>query len=86
MTRKEGKGYLRGDLFGEPGAYPAHPLELVGAAERTEGIAVGDDARRERGANATERLDFVSGREIEVDDRGDDRLIWSGSSGIDCRR
>lgn len=83
MTRKEGKGYLWGDFLREPGADSPHPLELLCAAERTEGIAVGDDARRERGADSTERLDLVSAREIHVDDRRGDRLIGGAGSGFD---
>ena len=82
MTRKEGKGYLRGDFLCEPGADSPHPLELLRAAERTEGLTVGDDARSERGTYSAERLDLVSAREIHVDDRRDDRLIGSRSCGL----
>lgn len=86
MTRKEGKGYLRSDFLCEPGTDSPHSLELLGAPERPEGIAIGDDARRERWADSTERLDLVSRREIQVDDRGDDRLLGNGRSGLYRRR
>jgi|SRR5687768_5401536 len=85
MTRKQGKGYLRSDFLCEPGADSPHSLELLCAAERSEGVTVGDDARRERRAHSAKRLDLVSAREIHVDDRRDERLIWSLSCGFDCR-
>lgn len=74
MTRKKRKGYLRGDFDGQPGADSADALKLISASEWAERITVGDNARRERGANAAKRLDFCGAGYVKVDDRGDDRL------------
>lgn len=69
-TRKERKGYLRGDSGGQPGADPPDSLELVGSAKRTQGITVGDNSRRQRRPDTSKRLDFSRGSDVEVDDAG----------------
>jgi hypothetical protein len=72
MTREEGKSYLRRDPGRETSADAPNPLQLIGAAEWTEGVAVGDDARGEGRADSPQRLDLPGGGDIEVDDRGND--------------
>jgi hypothetical protein len=72
-TRKEGKGYLRGDSGGQPGADAPDALKLVDAAERAEGITVDDDPCRQRRPDASKRLDFGRGSDVEIDNRGNRR-------------
>ena len=66
-TRKEGKGYLRRDFGGQPGADSLDALELADTAERAERIAVCNDAGCQSRPDAAERLDFHRGSDVEVD-------------------
>ena len=75
MTRKQRKGYLRGDPGGQAGADPADAPELVNAAEWPERVTVGDNSRGERRPDSPQGLDLGSRADVEVDDRGDD---WRG--------
>ena len=74
MTRKKRKGYLGGDFRREPGSDSPDPLELVSAAEGTERITIRNDARSEARSYSAKRLDLGSGGDVEVDNRGNDRL------------
>ncbi len=88
MTRKQRKGYLRGDFGGQPGADSADALKLISAPEWTQGIAVGHNARRECGANTAKRLDLGGAGDVEVDDRCDNGLgvnVRAGRSGSGVR-
>jgi hypothetical protein len=69
MTRKERKGYLRADSFGQTRADSPHPLELASAAKWAKGIAVGDDSCGQRRPNTSERLDLGCAGDVEIDNR-----------------
>jgi hypothetical protein len=51
----------------ECGTDTAHAFQSFQIAERTERIAIGDDASRERWADARKPFDFGSGCDIHVD-------------------
>ncbi len=75
MTRKEGKGYLGRDFGGHALADSTNSLELIGAAERAQRIAICDDAFCEGGAHAAKGFDFSSRSDIDIDDRGGRRSL-----------
>lgn len=74
MTRKKGKGYLRGDFRSQFDADPPNPLELVNTSERTERIAVRNNSPGESGTDPAKRLDFGSCGDVEIDDARDNWL------------
>ena len=73
MTRKKGKGYLWSYFGGELGADSLDSAELVNAAERSEGIAVGDDPPAQGRTDPTKGLDLGGCCDVEVDDSRDER-------------
>ena len=70
MTRDEGEGYGRAELFYHRGTDSFHALQTLDGAEGTERITVGYDSLGERGAYVLQRLYFLRTRNVQIDRSG----------------
>ena len=70
MTRDEGEGYGRAELFYHRGTDSFHTLQTLDGAEGTEGITVGHDPLRERWPDIPQGLYFLLARNVQIDRSG----------------
>jgi hypothetical protein len=67
MTRDEGEGYGRAELFYHRGTDSFHALQTLDGAERTERITVGNDSLGERGPHIPQGLNLLLARNVQID-------------------
>ncbi len=67
MTRDEGEGYGRAELFYHRGTDSFHALQTLDGAEGTERITVGNDSLGERGTYVPQGLYFLLARNVQID-------------------
>jgi hypothetical protein len=70
MTRDEGEGYGRAELFYHRGTDSFDALQTLDGAEGTERITVGYDPLRERRPYVPQGLYFLFARNVQVDGSG----------------
>ena len=74
QSRATTKGNERCEAVQRRRPHPLYPPEPSQRAKRSEGVAVGDDSKRERGPDARKSFDLGGGSDVEIDGRAWKRL------------